>query len=428
MTRLAPLLLALLLPASALANGQSTHVWITLTALERLPPGPVADLLTRPDLRDMVVNGTMFPDWGYAPGGSRDHGEASHWEPFQSAFRAWIQETYDAPYDSGEAAELVAFLFGMASHGMADEHFDSLFMERSRCYDVGWDSDDNAGLDTGSDVLFMAAVGGIVPAERWLPTAALAAVYARAMPDDPLDVDGMEGGHRMLHIAVAAVDALRTNEERIATFTADWGWSAANLTNPDVPGSPTDEADAVVAYWLDLWERLQGTTTYDAPVLMVHPRPDSYGHSLDAAKPEARIHLALARGAPAESLDAVSVTTAGGDPVAMVVGLFYGNLSHALLARPVTDWEPDTDYVITVGPGLASIDGDVFAGAWSSAFSTRAPPQAPDPTPPPPATSGCASLSPSPPIPLALLSVGAALRWRRRRRPGACAAPGAPPP
>ncbi len=427
------LLAALALPAPALANGQSTHVWITLEALELLPDGPVRDLLTRPELRDIIMNGTMFPDWGYAPGGSRDHGEAAHWEPFQQEYKRWIQDTYEAPYTDGEAAEQVAFLFGMASHGMADEHFDSLFMERSRCYDTGWDDPESSGLDTGSDVLFMAEVGGIPQPERWLPAEQLAIVYARAMPQLPLVVDDMEFGHSMLHVAVGAVDVMRQNPERVAGYAAEWGWSTDHLMDPSVPGSPPDEAEAVVRYWLDLWERLQGTPGYEDPVLMMHPAPGSWEHSLDASKPESRVHLALARGVHQSTLDVVSVATAAGEDIPVDVGLFYGDLSHALLARPIDDWEPDTDYVITVEAGLQNVDGDIFEGTWSGSFSTKPQPDPPDPDDPdgdePP--SGCgASMAPArpPPLLLLLLSGAAVLRWPRRRRRDGCAAPGDPRP
>lgn len=416
--------LVLLLPAPAAANGQSTHVWITHAAIERLPDGPLAELLRRPALRDIVVNGTMFPDWGYAPGGSRDHGEAAHWEPFQQEYRRWIQESFDAPYTAGEAAEHTAFLFGMASHGMADEHFDALFMERSRCYDVGWDAEDNAGLDTASDVLFMAQVGGIPQPERWLPTEALATVYARAMPELPLDVDGMEMGHRMLHVAVAAVDALRTNEERIATFTADWAWSAEHLSDASVPGSPSDEADAVALYWLELWDRLQGATSWTDPVLAMHPRPGSWGHSRDSSKPEARIHLALARGTRSDSLDAITVATADGEDVPMDVGLFYGDRSHALLARPQQDWDEDTSYVVTVAPGLESHDGDLSEASFVASFSTGPePPQTPPQDDPPAGCGSSVAGATGSRLGLLALSAAACAAALRRRR-GGCAAPG----
>ena len=180
----------------------------------------------------------------------------------QECFCTLLAHTHRVEAEQSEA-EHVAFLFGMASHGMADEHFDSLFMERSRCYDPGWGQEDVASLDTASDVLFMAQVGGIAPPEPFLPTEALQTVYARAMPDQPLDVEGMEWGNELLHFAVASVDALRTNDERIATFTELYPWSTERFLDPDTPGSPLTEADAVVAYWLALWERLQGTASFD---------------------------------------------------------------------------------------------------------------------------------------------------------------------
>ena len=112
-------------PPAALANGQTTHIWITEAALSALPDGELKELLARPELRDPLINGAMFPDGGYAVGD--DYGELAHWEPFQQSYLQWIRDTYAAPYTEGEAADHVAFFMGMASHGMADEVFDSLF-------------------------------------------------------------------------------------------------------------------------------------------------------------------------------------------------------------------------------------------------------------------------------------------------------------
>ena len=112
----------------ALANGQSTHLWITEHALTHLPDGELKDIVSDPANRQMLRNGTMFPDGGYAV--SDDYGEIAHWEGFQSAYREWIENNYPQPF-SDAGAQHVAFLMGMASHGMADQVFDSLFMERS---------------------------------------------------------------------------------------------------------------------------------------------------------------------------------------------------------------------------------------------------------------------------------------------------------
>jgi len=411
------LLGALALPSPALANGQSTHVWISYEALTLLPDGPLADLLRRPELEPALVNGTMFPDWGYASG-DRDHGEASHWEPFQQTYLRWIQDTFDAPYSSPDAAPHVAFLFGMASHGMADEHFDSLFMERSRCYDDGWSQDDVASLDTASDVLFMHQVGGIPQPEPFLPTDALTAVYAQAMPTQPLDVDGMEWGNQLLHVAVGTVDVLRDNPERVELFTSLYPWSAERFLDPDTPGSPPTEAVAVMEYWLALWERLQGTATFDDPVALMTPAPGSFGYALTSDKPEGRLHLAFAHGVRADTLATVSVSTADGTPVPVDVDHFYGDLSHAVLARPLDDWAPDTDYVLTIAPGLTDTDGLTTTTPWSATFSTREPPTPAPPADDPPA-GGCGAALVGPGVPrsaLGFLVLGSWVRSRRRRR------------
>ena len=76
--------LSALAPSTAHANGQTTHVWITLEAVGHLDDGPLKELLSKPEVFDALVNGAMFPDGGYANG---DHyGELAHWEPLQQAY------------------------------------------------------------------------------------------------------------------------------------------------------------------------------------------------------------------------------------------------------------------------------------------------------------------------------------------------------
>ncbi len=211
-----------LLPGRALANGQTTHVYITLDALERLPPGEVRDLLTRPELRDPLVNGAMFPDGGYAVGDG--YGELAHWEPLQQAYLGWIRETYEPPYDVGEAAEHVAFLLGLGSHGMADEVFDAQFMELSRRYDDGWTSG-VSDLDTASDVLHAAATGGVQAPQEWAPYDVLAELFATELGYD-VSPETLADGQGLLFAALAYTEWARTSEERLSTFGAARAWSS----------------------------------------------------------------------------------------------------------------------------------------------------------------------------------------------------------
>ena len=101
----------LLATSTAYANGQTTHLWITDTAIEHVQDDDLAALLRSQS--GPLRAGTMFPDGGYAV--DHGYGEAAHWEPFQDAYRDWIRENF-SDLDSDEAAPHIAFYLGLASH------------------------------------------------------------------------------------------------------------------------------------------------------------------------------------------------------------------------------------------------------------------------------------------------------------------------
>ncbi len=358
-------------PLVAVANGQTTHVWITEEALRLLPAGELGDLLASPELRDPLINGAMFPDGGYATGD--DYGELAHWEPFQQAYLAWIRGQFSPPYDQGEAAAHVAFLMGMASHGMADENFDSLFMERSRRHDPGWQTE-NSDLDTASDVLFAARVGGIVAPNPWLPTAQLVELFATELGYE-VAAETIEQGHDRLFVALSFVEWARTDEERLAAFAADFPWSEAHLVDAAVPGSPPREAEVVAGYWQDLWQRLHSPELWSDPVLDFVPGDGTTAHPLAAEEVESRLQLSFSRGVDAAGLASVRVVDEQGGEVPVSVHHHYGNYSHAVHVDPEADWQPDTDYQLSIDGPLLNYDGVSWDGAWSASFSTRAPVQ-----------------------------------------------------
>ena len=75
--------LTLATPQLVWSCGNHTHIGVTLHAIEHLPAGALKTLVAKPELRQMLVNGTIFPDGGYASG--HDYGETAHWEPYQRA-------------------------------------------------------------------------------------------------------------------------------------------------------------------------------------------------------------------------------------------------------------------------------------------------------------------------------------------------------
>ncbi len=376
---------AIAAPLPAHANGQTTHVWITLEALEALPDGEVRALLTRPELRDPLVNGTMFPDGGYAVGDG--YGELAHWEPLQQAYLGWIRETFEPPYDQGEAAAHVAFLMGMASHGMADEVFDSAFMELSRQYDP-WGPDDPS-FDTATDVLHAADSGGIQPPEEWAPYDVLADLFVDELGYE-VTAQTLAEGQSLLFVALAFTDWARTNEERIATFGDAYPWARDRLLDPDIPGSPPNEALAVARYWQETWDRLNGAPWSD-PVVDFRSGTGRWGHETDAARVESRLFVTFGRGVDASGFaDAFTVTSLSDGAVPeFSVSHHYGDLSHAVVLYPAEAWDDLADYVLTVDSGLLSYDGDASTGAFSAEFSTRPEPEPEAPEPSPDA-DGCA--------------------------------------
>jgi hypothetical protein len=400
------LALLALLPAPALACGQTTHVWVSMEAVRLLPDGPIADLVADPELYNILLNGTMFPDGGYAV--SDDYGEMAHWEPLQQAYRAWIQEEYGGDFSSREAQQHVAFLLGLSSHGLSDEVFDSLFYERSRAYDPG-NTNGGASLDTASDVLFARDVGGIPRPTSWAPFEVLAEVYRDRLGYD-VSVDTLQSGHALLYTALAYTDWARTSEERLETFGGDYPWAAAHMDDPSMAGSPPRQAPIVVAYWQQIWERLHGDRTFDEPVIAMEPPPGSFDHPTDRTAVEARVQLTFGRGVDASTLGRVSVIEPDGAAFPAQIAHFYGDMSHAVLLRPQEDWAEDTEYTVVVEPGVVDYDGDASTTAFSGTFSTGPAPAADPPPSEPPATAACSAAPGSAFSPLMLL-----LAWRRRR-------------
>lgn len=384
-------LLVALAPAPAAANGQSAHIWITREAVELLPEGELRSLLEREDLQSALVGGTQFPDGGYAVG--HGYGELAHWEPFQDAYLAWIREEHPAPY-ADDAARHVAFLMGMASHGMADQTFDALFVERARYHDAphGWAQ--NGNFDADSDVLLTAAVGPVPLPAAWVPYDELVDLVA-AHTDQPVDRDTLERANRALRAAVLAMESVAHNDTLVAEKHELWPWGAAHLLDADVPGSPPVEAVVVAAYWLDVWDRLQGEASVEGLILDTWPAPNADGHVRVSAQPESWVSVAFARGLKVAAVGPENFVwaDAGGRAVPFTVQLYYRDDSHVVHLKPSVDLS-EGDFAVRVLPGLGFTDGRVLGEAFTLSFSTRPPAAREEETgdlPPEPDRCGCAA-------------------------------------
>jgi len=355
----------LLLLSVALGNGQTTHVWITRHALEHLPQGELKQVLV--DNERQLLNGSMFPDGGYAFSPHHPYAETAHWEPFQDLYRDWITLEHGPPFDA-EGEQHAAFLMGMASHGMADQVFDSLYMERSKVYDAeqGWAS--GASMDEATDVWWAHLTQPQQPPERWVPSEVFTELYAQVGIE--ATAEDMENGQLLLGAAIDLVGFFSSNDEMLARYEADYPWATQHLLDSvDVPGAPRCEGYLIALYWQDLWSRLNGQW---GPLQVVDtlPQPGTSGLETDADTVESRLSIVFARGLGEVGPEHFSVTAEGRE-LAVDVWLFYGGDSHVVHLLPQQDWPENAEITVTVKPELTDRYGLSFGESWGFTVSTR---------------------------------------------------------
>ncbi|KAM5202547.1 phosphatidylinositol-glycan-specific phospholipase D isoform 4-T4 [Hipposideros larvatus] len=144
--------------------GISTHVEIGHRALEflHLQDGSVNYKELLLEHQDAYQAGTVFPDAFYPSicgrGQFHDVSESTHWTPFLNASVHYIRENYPLPWEK-DTEKLVAFLFGITSHMVADISWHSLGIEQGFLSTMGaidfhgYYAEAHSAGDFGGDVL-----------------------------------------------------------------------------------------------------------------------------------------------------------------------------------------------------------------------------------------------------------------------------------
>lgn len=373
--RILAVVLGLGLSGPALACGQSTHVWVGVHALEHLPPGPLADLLTDDALRDPLINGSMFPDGGYSPLTQAGYGETAHWPPFQTRMLEHLSVEGPPDVSDPEVAAQVAFLFGMAAHGMADQVFDGLYLTLSQQIEPeAWAVGDP--VDQATDVAMADAVGPQPVVDDAVPYDLLVDLFdAHGQPTD----DGvMRTGQASLRVAVTWVGGTSSDPDLAREWLEMYPWANGHLLDETVPGSPACLGEVVAAHWATMWDRMHGDFDLDRDLLMTTWPPDgALGHPTDATDLGIRISLALSRALDQDSLDGrVHLRDPDGTEVPVDAGLYYGDDSNVINVWPLEDLAEDTAYEVVLDAGLVTHDGEVTTVPLSFTLSTAPPPLA----------------------------------------------------
>jgi len=356
-------------PAGARANGVTAHAHITDLAIEELPPGELRDLMTDPALRDAYRTGSVFPDSGYAA--SDAYGEIAHWEPFTQAYLDWMAAEHPPPYETDDERRLVLFIMGQASHGLADQIYDSLFMHRMRVLDG-----DDSHLDEYNEYwLVMEHEPGIAPLTIWAPVPELPDVFAAEASGHRPEIATLEMGLGRIRGVVNILPTLARGS--YARTWSELPWAATNYYIESTPGSLPHIATYVARYWQVLWERLHGTDPLNTPIIGTRPAEGAENHEVSPTSPEMRVMVVFGHGIDAMTLtrENVTLTSAEGTVVSAQPRFIYGSsFANAVLIDPEETLAFDTEYRVSVGTEVRDIEGRALPEPISLTFHTRCAP------------------------------------------------------
>jgi len=390
MRRLIVVTSLLCVPAGASANGSYSHVHISQLAADGLPPGELASLLADPANRAALEAGSMFPDSGYAA--EDEYGELAHWEPFLGAFIAQLRATHGADFSSPEAQRQVAFLLGVASHGMADQSYDTTLLERA--YEVDGPEDDARPVDQYADYFIVIdhdAVFSVEPEAPWAEIVPAMDATGHAVNEAVL----MNGMNRMA-VVIDLQGNPRTSRSLYYDAWESYPFLGTHIYNVDAVGSLPWIAELVQAYWEVVYARLRAADDVDAQ-LVIRAVPEDGGTNwpvdLEETTAWGRPALYFGYGIDRDQLAPLLTLRdeSTGEGVGFSIQTAYGGRDRNLVfLRPDAPLSYDTDYTIEVTAGVETLDGRTSAAPFMTSFRTRCAPDALDDCPPlePPLVTG----------------------------------------
>jgi hypothetical protein len=382
-------------PPQAHANGGYTHIYISQLAVALLPPGPLRDLLTDPAFTYAYQAGSIFPDSGYAA--DDDYGEQAHWAPFQEAYLEHLRDLYQGDYSAEAARAQVAFLMGMASHGLADQIYDTTLLARAFAMGDAADGD----FDRLADYFVILDIGARLSVRPWAPYADISAVFRDRVGYAVSEATLTRGMEIMSGVVTLQPRAARN--EYLSTW-ALYPWLGTHINNPAAPGSLPHLGDLVASHWLTLWDRLHGVASIDTHLLTATlPLADAQNFPVDPAlSPYHRVGLVFGYGVSrAQIQDKLRLLDPSGAAVpTRLLTPYNGDLRYFMMLEPIDPLAFNTRYTVELSPGVESLQGERSAITYRASFTTQCDPDAPDacpPLPPPLVAGPIPTTVPSPP-------------------------------
>lgn len=347
---LGALLTALGIAGPAAATGMQGHIYMAQCGAEMTGDPRLKAIFAANGER--LANGAFFPDSGYTAD-DHDQGEIAHWEQYVEGYIQIIRDRYAAPYDSPEAAQHIAFLMGIAAHGITDSTFDSILMARAGQIEPS----DLSSFDTAMDIFLVHDQPRYYIPELNFDSQTLADVYNLEVLH-PVEPDAIDDAMSTARSGIAAVSNLLY--VGADDYGAKYPWARGQILNAGAPGGYAFGARVVAGYYREILRRLDGDTKADQVVIGTYPDASYPLVTLDNTRPDGKIVLFFGEGIDRATIDdtAVTVRDGMGNIVPAKVDVFRGDKwANVITVGADTPWQPGTKYTATLSKTIKTLSG-----------------------------------------------------------------------
>lgn len=347
------------------AAGVTTHFAMTREAVKKVSVPKLKKLLE--ENKNALMCGVSFPDFGTAVDYGTMHrkkpefGGVAHRPVFVEAYFDRVRERC-AP-DYADCDRLLAHFMGVAAHGMEDDLYDELFMNKAQVLDPGGG---RVNHDLWADEVFVVRYDpfGVVP-RYYLPWEDLVEVYGGL---------GMEVGRRDLLTGKIYHWAGASGLRAIALIPYPYYSRQLSFTKANIVTHPggIGHASAVIArYWEILWKRLQGAGRSDEIILETWPGPGSSGHECGHESLYSRVNVYFTTGMDDASItrDSFYIEDPEGKRLPVSIRIKHENDNFAALI-PERDFEPGTTYTAVITARVKDMKGNHLTEEYSWSFTT----------------------------------------------------------
>lgn len=358
--------IACLAPAWVYANGSYSHIHISQLAVDRLPAGDLRTLLEDPASVPTLEAGSMFPDGGYAVGD--DYGENAHWSPFLNAYIAFLRDKYAGDYSSTAAKQEVAFLMGIASHGIADQTYDTTLL--ARAFEVDGDP---GSVDQEADYFIVIDQNVLLDTQAWAPYSDLVTVF-----DDGIGYSVSEAtltdGTEAMEAAIALQRA--TALQQYHTAWQHYPWLGSHVYDERAPGSLQHLAELVQLHWQVVWSRLQSDEDFDQDAVIAFvPEQWQDAFPIDTSGGAANFRIGVMFGygvSRAQAAPFIELLDESNNTVSFALRTPYnGDVRNYMWLEPSSPLMYDHEYRVVVRAGIENGDGVATTVDRVLTFRTR---------------------------------------------------------